>query len=487
MKTAVWTATALGLVIALLLSAVVIAEEGSDESAMEGVDEEMLEEYQEILEEETSELDPSISEENDVTGPSFPAMVRRSYNYLTASFIRNHSMWGRLPAVKDLLVAPSPGRWMYANLSRINATGEARIIDRDGDGVAEFVLWVHTDHGRKEITTSDYETDLPDDISLTARTNTVTQTSVVYWKIMWILKYVDRDGDGTPEMIGLSYHRIIAVDLNANGSPEYISAFTWHGREMDRDDSGTWDVQAFHTRSGVRLDRNGDGNPEYRAVHAASYGRSNGRTGRTWDQIHATAWRAYSKDADSDGNPEIARSMKLVGKWMDRNGDTAPEYIGIHRQVSGAVDRDSDGNPEIRGHKYLRFQYIDKNSDGNPELVTIVIGWKAFIDRDSDGKIDLIIFYEKVFKWIDRNSDGDPERVIRTETKKEIKPDDTSSLRERIKDRIKHRKRDNKDNDEVNDRDDDPGKNSDDRDPAQNYDDKKDTSDDRDMEREQKI
>ncbi|MEA3557944.1 MAG: hypothetical protein U9R75_01695, partial [Candidatus Thermoplasmatota archaeon] len=262
-------------------------------------------------------------EDNDPYGH----LVKRSYHFLTTGFVSQHCDWAKLPQVRSIYTANSSGRWMYNNLPRINATGEARIIDRDGDGVAELVIWKHII--AKDNVLDDTNGSIISRLSGNASVLPVDVNTSVVRNSAFVLIYMDRDGDGTPEIIILSYWNRIRVILSPGNIPIAGYNFNWKGSAYDMDDDGAWNVESFRTSELFKMDMDNDGFDEIIKGHEATYRRID-RAGRPiWDRISATALNKLYIDRNSDGNPEIRSGRTVTGCMVDRNGDLLPELIKI--------------------------------------------------------------------------------------------------------------------------------------------------------------
>ncbi len=414
---------ALGAVLALLTASMVMGIESTGTEEMNEkipINDEM--EY-DLFEEWTddTELEQDIEEDLEVpdvvdtnpTSPRFQKLVKRSYHFLNKDFIGKYSNWDKLPIVKTIFTANSSAEWMFKALPRINATGEGRIIDRNGDGYPELVIWKH--YQRNAVVSSDQM-----NLTMNAMRNHTEDADlsglVIYGYSGFTLVYVDRDGDANPEMISLKVSNGFKVDINGDGTPEMVHAFNWYGVTYDRDDDGDWDLQKFNTSIRTVVDINNDRIPELVRYEKANFMRANVRGRQMWDKITASASRGMSFDRDSDGNPSVRKHFSLQGSWMDRDGDCWPEHIRIGIKTSEYHDKDSDGNPEERKQRSVSLYFMDRNDDRNPEFVMISYRMITYIDRNSDGKVDMIKVHIRTFKWIDRNSDGIPERVSRSET-----------------------------------------------------------------------
>ncbi|MFO8051326.1 MAG: hypothetical protein R6V01_06465 [Thermoplasmatota archaeon] len=352
------------------------------------------------------------SSEDAQEGPGYDELVKRVYRYLTIGFPSNHCDWGRLPTVKDIFTANSSGRWMYRMLPRINATGEARIMDVNGDGIAELVIWRHVIANGTTVSPS-------------REGNFSFQGEDLYGNrsSAFTLFYVDRDGDMNPEVIILHYHNVIRSLSTGTNTNVLLLEFHWRGIAMDLNDDGVRDAERFSTSRHLLSDRDQDENRELVIRHKASYSRSKVSSGRTWNLIKCTGTKFIYKDADSDGYPEVRSNFGISGHFIDRDGDKNPEEIHIGIQRDRSDDRNSDGNPEIVHSSRGGLRTRDRNSDGNPELISIVNRSREIFDNDSDGNWDLIVLRFRTYKYVDRNSDGRPELVIRKDIVRKIHPE----------------------------------------------------------------
>lgn len=422
MKTGTMVAAALFAVMGLLLTSyaggqAAYEEKDTEQELEPGNIEDAL--MEDIFEDELEEEEGSSR---------YDMILKRSYHYLTRSFIGDHSEWGALPPVKEIFVVNSSGRWMYNNLERINATGEARIIDHDDDGIAELVIWKHnmgTDLIAPDVNNT-YDRSIPELENTTTNTNIIRNTRAGF-----ILVYVDRDDNGYPEMIGLDFHLGARYILKGTNTTIGHMKFSWRGAAFDRDQDGDWDVQRFTTFRHCRMDKDDDGNSELMKQHKASYSRYKNRNSTVWNSINAKASKGIHIDRDSDGNPEIRKGSRMHGHLQDRNGDGLPETIILRHGNKGLVDKDSDGNPESRTHQKVQLSVKDKNSDKNPEMIDIGCRSKEIKDRDSDGDWDVIILKYRTYKYVDRDSDGRPEIVERDSGVKYIYPGKETEEKER--------------------------------------------------------
>ena len=408
------------------------------------------------LENELSGLMNDTDDVDDLNGNgtiNFDRMVRRGYRLLTIGFNSMNSRWGRLPDVKDIHGADDPGQWMLDYLG--NHTGEGiNVTDADDDGIPEKVVIVK----RFPVVNSTGSEDVPApeaSLSPYKESPNSTSTRIGGWRFV----YMDSDDDGIPESISLIVRMKIIFDRDGDGRPEAVLGFFWNGRARDRDGDGTWDVEGYVTSEHVLVDMNGDGNPEKRYNHRASYTRIDLRGRPMWDIITASSSTGYLMDRNSDGNPEKMGKLHMNGKWLDRNGNGWPEVIFVKATRSDARDRDSDGNKEIRDRVAVGGKFIDRNDDKHPELVHISYVRTTLFDTDDDGTVDVIRTISRVFTWIDRNSDGRPEFARRSVDERIHRPAkrtiERSSLRDRVRERIKDLK-DERDKNRTKDTSDNP-------------------------------
>jgi hypothetical protein len=345
--------------------------------------------------------------------PKFSKLVNRGYEYLTRDFISEHSHWGRLPKVKTIFTANSSGEWMYKALPRINATGEARIIDQDGDGYPELVIWKHY---RRNLTASAEQYNSSAKLIREYSNDADLSGFAVNVNRGFTLIYVDKDGDANPERISLDVIFKLLVHVDRDNIPELVHSFKWFGITRDRDDDGDQDVQRMNVTVKTVLNLKHDRFPEFIMHEKVRYSRMDTRGRQMWDRITAKVNKGMIIDPNSDGNPTIRKHMDLSGRWFDRDGDGWPQLLRISRKNCSYHDKDSDGNPEERNTTVISALLKDRNDDKYPELVLISYKNMKYFDRNSDGRVDMITIHTKIFKWIDRNSDGIPERVIRSET-----------------------------------------------------------------------
>ncbi|MGA1793195.1 MAG: hypothetical protein ACMUHM_04530 [Thermoplasmatota archaeon] len=421
MKKKMMAASALGLVLALLVtstSMVIGNEEMGPETVTDG--------YEELDFDGYLELDGSVDEEIDdvpantsSTAPRFGPLVKRAYGFLTRDFVGSHSEWEKLPGVKTIFTANSSGEWMYNALPRINATGEARIVDEDGDGYPELVIWKHYSRGSNATV---------QDLNLTREEiaehlEAVNLSGImISWMKGFTLVYIDRDGDGNPEMIQLTVVHFFKVGRSTDAAPRIERSFRWTGRARDRDSDGDWEVQEFHTGTHLMVNLRLDRNPELVKYHNADYIRTDHGGRPMWDRISARASSGKVIDRNSDGYPESKERRSVSGIYRDGDGNGWPEIIRISIGKTVSRDADSDGNPELGNTTRASLIFLDRNDDMDPELVRISFNDTTRIDRNSDGRVDLIKIHRKQFVWIDRNSDGIPERVVRKEVWEERRP-----------------------------------------------------------------
>ncbi|MFW3145544.1 MAG: hypothetical protein ACMUIE_01885 [Thermoplasmatota archaeon] len=426
MKGMTLTACVVGAVIALIAVSTAAGLE-TDESGNGYEMEEMLDDglVDEFLEDNRNgsfdgDLDPYAGTDPS-TDPPFSGLARRVYHYLTVDFISKHSNWEELPSVKTIFTANSSGEWMYDALPRINATGEARIVDRNGDGIAELVIWHH--HNRSanlsyaEVNISNLEAELSDDHLSKLQSSTYGMYGG------FTLYYLDKDGDKIPETIILRVIRKVYTDLNPDGSFEFQKGFSWTGTVLDLDDDGDREYEGFGTSKHTWMDLNGDGCTEIRTTEKADYRRADLFGRPLYDSIHARISRSRYFDRDSDGSPEFSTSYSLAGIWKDDDGNGSPDHFGINMNRFRAHDSDSDGFPEVTLKARTTLAYYDRNGDRNPELVKFHRKGITVWDRDSDGRWDLMMIKTALFKWIDRNSDGIPEKVLREDRTEYRTPD----------------------------------------------------------------
>ncbi|MGA1819446.1 MAG: hypothetical protein ACMUHU_00400 [Thermoplasmatota archaeon] len=421
MNKAMMTASALGLVLALLVTstAMVFGDEGQGPEAV-------TDGYEELDFDGYLELDGSVDEEIDdgpvntsSTAPRFGPLVKRAYGFLTRDFVGSHSEWEKLPGVKTIFTANSSGEWMYNALPRINATGEARIVDSDGDGYPELVIWKHYSRG-SNATVEDLNLSIEEIGDHLDRAN--LSSIRISWMKGFTLVYVDRDGDGDPEMVKLTAVHFFKAGMSTDPLPRIERSFRWTGRARDRDSDGGWEVQEFHTGSRLVVNLRLDRNPELVKFHNADYRRTDLGGRPMWDLISARASSGRVIDRNSDGYPETRERASVSGIYRDGNGNGWPELIRISMVRSGSRDADSDGHPEHRNATRTSLLFKDRNDDMRPELVRISHNETSWIDRDSDGRVDLVKVHRKLFMWIDRDSDGIPERVVKKEIWEEKRP-----------------------------------------------------------------
>ncbi|MGA1848112.1 MAG: hypothetical protein ACMUHB_02115 [Thermoplasmatota archaeon] len=401
-------ATAFAVVLALLVTSTVIALESTEEEP-EPKDTEVMNEqnmndlFESIL--EGDEMEAGEEGSGDVL--RFAPLVKRANQWFMADFITGHSEWDRLPTVKTIFTAESAGKWMYEALPRINETGEALIVDEDGDGQAEMVLWKHVEEAG--VPADELELDRIEeakDIDLSG--------SVVKGRISWVLLYIDRNDDANPELVTLNYTRKVIMDTDDDGRPEGYMSFRWMGICADWNSDGVWDVQGFRTGYALVIDLNSDRAPEIKLHRSAAYMRFSRPGSPTWNRIEAHASKGKVLDLDSDSVLELLERSSVRAIWINRDGDRWPEDLRYSRNEHLARDMNSDGNPEVRERTSMNVDLIDRNDDMNPELVRIEYVKTSYLDRDSDGRMDQVRLLKKLFLWIDRNSDGIPERVVRS-------------------------------------------------------------------------
>ena len=405
MKKAIWTLSTLAMLSVLLLAAFSSAVEfGNNEKNRD----------KGVIPETEMDISPEGEEGGDI---NFTRVMRSSYYLMTASFIRNHSHWNRLPAVKSIFTADSPGTWIKNNSERLNGTGRTLFMDRDKDGNPEIVIWMNRTNSTSQIN----------------RTSNISGIGNVSGNLSLngyaLLLYLDMDDDSNPELLFMYYRTIRRLDTDGDGIPEGVYKFSWQGKAFDVKDDGTWNMQWFNARSVGRYDGDSDGNPEYKSHESSRYHRKG--NGTYWNRIYAGSSGSMMMDNNSDGNPERFRKSRSTGTWVDRNTDHRPEKIVMIHHAKGGSDNNTDGNPEMICTRQFRMTYMDKNSDGNPEMFYLSRIRTCRLDSDSDGDVDLIRVKGKIWIYLDRNSDGDPEKMERKVIDREYEPEST---RKRIKD-----------------------------------------------------
>lgn len=455
MKKAMMAVSALSVVFALLISASAAGINDGEEPEQEAGFEEMRSEYGDTLDEVVGDIgkEGNLNETED-RAPRFSKFVKRSYEHMTTGFNKRNSMWGHLPPVKNIHGTDDPGQWMVDYIEEHGEEPYINVTDDDEDGIPEKVV-IHRRYPDSKVNNSEEIFQEVDGETKDALTNAEVSlrdenSTSVLRKGGYRFVYVDSDDDGNPESIALMMVVKVSTVTDSSSSPAVHYSFFWSGRALDRDDDGDWDMETYRTMTSYRMDRNNDGIPERRHHHRASYLRIDAKGRSNWDLIKASSFKGKLMDSNSDGAPEKVHVASFNGIWLDRNGDMWPEMIKMRASVKEAEDLDSDGNIEVKDLKHLVVRYMDKNSDKDPELVNLVYKRKTAFDRDDDGKVDVIRTVSKVFTWIDRNSDGIPELVTRSSNETYHRPrdkGDNSSLRERVKERVKKARED---------RDDDP-------------------------------
>ena len=319
MKRTLMAQIAMGIAFALLITSTVMASGNEDAPQDMETDEYDVYDPVNYLDlEQGLEFEPEDPGDGAyAASPGFDPLVNRTYTFLTWDVISDHLRWDQLPGVKTIFTANSSGEWMYKALPRINQTGEARIVDQDGDGYPELVIWKHYSRGRN-MTLEDAN------ITMEEASELLESEGLAGIGISWIkgftLVYVDRDGDGNPEFIQLSVVKSYKMFASSGNIPVFVHHFRWKGRTSDRDSDGDWEVQSFETGTHSHLNLNADRYPEFVRDHSADYWRGDLRGRSLWDRIRMKASSSKVLDRNSDGSPEMKRTEHVRGSWSDQNG-----------------------------------------------------------------------------------------------------------------------------------------------------------------------
>lgn len=448
MKKILIATTALGAVIMMMISGIAMGLDTEQETDDQEGDDPMISK-------EIGDLLPDPIDEGTTDQPLFLPVVKRSYSFLTTDFNKKNCHWDMLPYIKNIHGSEDHGQWMLDLLEKIGEEEWVNVTDRDDDGIPEKVVVTRMILG---------PTEDEDPADLSGIDPEVWGSSATI-RGGYIFTYIDRDDDANPEAITLKVGFTRYVDIDGDGTPEHLFRFRWNGYAKDMDDDGAWDKEGYRVRSGGHSDRNGDGIPELKYCHNASYFRFD-RIGRPiWDIIVASSSSSSIRDRNSDSFPEMIEKRVISGSWIDRNGNGWPNRISISIRSGNAIDSDSDGIVETKDMTKVLFRFQDRDDDTNPESVHLIYKKVTAFDRDDDGDVDVIRTITKVFQWMDRDSDGVPEIVRRASETLYSRP--TDNHRESIKEKLNERVREKRG---PNGNDGKPEKPYDDLDPESNED-----------------
>jgi len=281
-----------------------------------------------------------------------------------------------VPEVDDGLVIPPASEDAVPRAPLVST----KVLDEDGDGVADGGSWVFERHIRVDRDGDgnyEYAMDLvivwswwdPDEDGV---------AEVNKWSLLF-REYFDPNDDGIREVSrGFRWEREV-VDKDSDGNPESVTADRWFRLVLDVRTALTEDPAATKL-SGIE------------AV-----------TGTTVRQ--ELLWRKWA----GDGVPELVRAKHVGREVVDEDSDGNPETATKVHEGKTIVDRDSDGNPELRRAHRDVIELFDRDDDGRWDAAHVTrIGYEV-LDRDDDGTPD----YSHKWSYDDWYHCGIPDDVVR--------------------------------------------------------------------------
>jgi hypothetical protein len=136
---------------------------------------------------------------------------------------------------------------------------------------------------------------------------------------------MDAQGRSMWDTIFARVNKGMTFDPNSDGNPTIRKHMDLHGHWLDRDGDGWPQLIRISRKSSSCQDKDSDGNPEER---------------------NTTVISVLFKDRNDDKYPELVLISYKNMKYFDRDSDGRVDMITIHTKIFKWIDRNSDGIPE---------------------------------------------------------------------------------------------------------------------------------------------
>ncbi|NPA75932.1 MAG: VCBS repeat-containing protein [Euryarchaeota archaeon] len=255
-----------------------------------------------------------------------------------------------------------------------------------------------------------------------------------YFKLMEYSNLTqDLNGDGKPDAILIRYHELIYYDNNSDGNPNYEKWITVFAYLVDANHDGYYEKRVVLATGGYFVDNNSDGYPnfykayaignetvdmnenhhyEFHMVMLGGVVKYNNGTTTNWTSEKAFFGIRVLVDRNDSGVPQVD-AASLTGYIMkDKNGDGHPEMEKFMHWRYLKVDKNGSGNDNLVKGMAAYAVYYDNNSNGNPEYQLIAVKGVVYRDVNQDGKAENGILGYACWKARDGNDDSHPESVL---------------------------------------------------------------------------